>query len=114
LVTNKSLQRFKYLLVRCIVHCHISFRMLENQYFRDLISFINSGLAGYLPRAGSTIRQCVLDEYAARKEVLAPEMVEALSSIHLSLDGWTSPNSYAIVSVNAHFMIRAEREGHSD
>lgn len=104
LVTNKSLDRFKRLLVRWIVYCHVAFRMLENAYFRELVAFMNNGLSAYLPRAASTIRTWILEEYAERKEALNSELYEALSDIHISFDGWSSPNSYSIISVNAHFI----------
>lgn len=104
LISSKSVERFKSLLVRWIVYCHISFRMLENQYFRELVGFMNSGLAAYLPRAASTIRGWVIAEYHKQKEVLVEEMKSALSDIHISFDGWTSPNHWSILSVNAHFI----------
>jgi hypothetical protein len=107
IVTHNSVERFKYLLVRWIVYCHIAFHMLENEYFRALLSFINKGLAGYLPRAGKTIRGWVTAEYEKRKEALKAELVEALSSVHVPFDRWTSPNSYSVFSVSVHFIDKA-------
>lgn len=44
-MTNKSLERFKYLLVRWIIYCNIAFYMLKNKYFRELVAYINKGLS---------------------------------------------------------------------
>ena len=45
-----------------------------------------------------------MDEYRARKDKLKLELSEALSSIHLSFDTWSSPNGFSILSVFAHYI----------
>ncbi|SMR49418.1 unnamed protein product [Zymoseptoria tritici ST99CH_3D1] len=58
----------------------------------------------FLPRAASTIRRWILEAYATKKKAVMLELKSAVSNIHLSFDGWTSPNNYSILSVYAYFI----------
>ncbi|SMR56166.1 unnamed protein product [Zymoseptoria tritici ST99CH_3D1] len=113
LTIKHSLLDFKRLIVRWMVYCHIAFRMVENEYFRDLVNFLSSSMGGFLPRAASTIRGWIMEAYAEEKVKVQRELRDAVSSVHLSFDGWTSPNNYSILSVFAHFVdkdgIRRQR-----
>jgi hypothetical protein len=104
LVMVKQFETFKRLLIRWIVYCHLAFLMVENIYFRELIEYLNKGLAGLLPQAKSTLRHWVLQEFQMQKAVIQVELSDSLSSIHLSFDLWTSPNHMAIISVFGHFL----------
>ncbi|KAI7221192.1 hypothetical protein KC343_g624 [Hortaea werneckii] len=44
LVTAARKSEFQRLLVRWLVYCHICLSMVENEYFRELISYLNKGL----------------------------------------------------------------------
>jgi hypothetical protein len=87
-----------------MVYCHIAFRMVENEYFRNLVTFLSSSIGGFLPRTTSTIRGWVIEAYKVKKTAVKQELQSVVSNIHLSFDGWTSPNNYSILSVFAHFI----------
>jgi hypothetical protein len=106
LIFVRQLDRFKALLIRWIVYCHIAFFQLENQYFRDLILFICPGLKDYLPKARKTIQRWVMEEFKRKQQALSTEMREALSSITISFDVWTSPHARAIIGIVAHFITK--------
>jgi hypothetical protein len=95
------LDRFKILLIRWIVCCYISFFQIENIYFRELLFFLSPQLIELLPKARSTIRKWIIEEFRKRKEDLKEELQLARSSISLSFDAWTSPNTYSILGVIA-------------
>lgn len=109
LCSSYDYDEFKRLLVRWIVYCFIAFRMLENTYFRELISFLNHSIGDLLPKAASTIRAMVKEEYDKQKQVVVDDLSGAQSKIHVSFDLWTSPNYYAIISVYGHFIDRRGR-----
>lgn len=109
LCSSYDYDEFKRLLVRWIVYCFIAFRMLENAYFRELICFLNQSIGDLLPKAASTVRAMVKEEYDKQKELLVKDLSEAQSKIHISFDLWTSPNYYAIISVYSHFVDRRGR-----
>jgi hypothetical protein len=87
-----------------MVYRHIAFRMVENEYFRNLVTFLSSSMGGLLLRTASTIRGWVMEAYKVEKAAVKQELQSAVSNIHLSFDGWTSPNNYSILSVFAHFI----------
>jgi hypothetical protein len=78
--------------------------MLENEYFRELVEFLNSSIAALLPPARSTLRNWVMTEYNEQRQVLKAELGEAVSAIHLSFDLWTAPNYLAILSIFGHWI----------
>ncbi|KAF7451133.1 hypothetical protein A1F99_057490 [Pyrenophora tritici-repentis] len=66
---KESVEKFKELLIRWIVYCHIAFFQLENQYFRELLLFLNPALLNHLPKAAKTIRSCTdVNEQAERAQ----------------------------------------------
>ena len=103
-VSTYNYEEFKRLLVRWIVYCSIAFQMLENDYFRQLLCFVNEGLGALLPKAASTVRCWVMEAYEKHKDLLRQELHDVLSNIHLSFDLWTSPNCYAMISIYGHFI----------
>jgi hypothetical protein len=104
LTKTYALEEFKSLLIRWMVYCHVAFMMVENEYFRELVCFLNGGLGRFLPRAASTIRKWIMEAYRREKDRIKLELRRAISGVHLSFDGWTSPNNYTILSVYAHFI----------
>ena len=107
IIFSRRLDRFKELLVRWLVCCHIAFFQIENDYFRDLLFYLFPPLADLLPKAASTIRQWVMNMFEVRKERLRQDMLDSRSSISLSFDLWTSPNYLAVLGVAAHFIDKS-------
>ena len=103
-ISTPRYDTFRRLLIRWIVYCHIAFRMLENQYFRNLLSAMDTGLSTLLPKSSSTLRNWIKEEYDERKKGLIEELAVAISSVHLSFDIWTSPNHYSLISIFANYI----------
>jgi hypothetical protein len=76
--------------------------MIENKYFRELVAYLNKGLASLLPLAQATIRRWIISAYQKEKEKIREEMKTSISSIHISFDMWMSPNYLAMLSIFAH------------
>lgn len=104
LVTATRYESFKTLLVRCLVYCQVAFAMLKNEYFRELLACLNQSVANLLPRARTTLRRWIMDEYVTQKAVLKNELAQAISDVHLSFDLWTAPNYIAILSIYGHWI----------
>ncbi|KAL9563891.1 hypothetical protein ACKAV7_011926 [Fusarium commune] len=96
-----SMEKFKELLIRWIVYCHIAFFQLENRYFRELLFFLNPALLNHLPKAAKTIRSWAMDAFLSKKQRLKEDLQRSRSRISISFDLWTSPNPYAILGVIA-------------
>src|SRR5205814_1247023 len=97
LVFKRRFDKFKELLIRWIVYCHIAFFQIENVYFRELLFYVFPGLTTLLPKARLVIRRWIKEAFNARKERLRLEMAEAHSNISISFDLWTSPNYRSIL-----------------
>ncbi|KAA8623773.1 Dimer-Tnp-hAT domain-containing protein [Pyrenophora tritici-repentis] len=98
---KELVEKFKELLIRWIVYCHIAFFQLENQYFRELLLFLNPALLNHLPKAAKTIRSWVMNAFISKKQQLREDLHYSRSRISISFDLWTSPNPYAILGVVA-------------
>ncbi|KAG7425131.1 putative AC transposase [Fusarium oxysporum f. sp. raphani] len=96
-----SMEKFKELLIRWIVYCHVAFFQLENRYFRELLFFLNPALLNHLPKAAKTIRSWVMDAFLSKKQRLREDLQRSRSRISISFDLWTSPNPYPILGVIA-------------
>jgi hypothetical protein len=101
-----DLKLFRLLLIMWIAHCHIAFRIVENAYFLALIRYLNSNLVKLIP-GRKTIRRWVIAEYHRRKRILRRELKHTRSKISISFDLWSSPNSLAVIAINAHFIDQA-------
>jgi hypothetical protein len=58
-----------------------------------------------LPQSGDTVRTWMKAELEAEKELLKNELVSSPFKKHLSFDLWTSPNQYALLGINVHFVV---------
>lgn len=63
LVTSLSIERFRYLLIRWIVLCHLALSIIEHEAFRTLVKYISPAIEHYLVKSGDTIRQWIIDEF---------------------------------------------------
>jgi len=102
-IWNIWFKRFKILLIRWLVYCHIAYYQIENAFFLELMQHAHKGLAKLIP-SRTTIRGWVINEFRKQKRQLRNDLREARSNIHLSFDLWTSPNYYAIIAIVAHYI----------
>jgi hypothetical protein len=90
---------FKQLLVKWFVCCQLALFMLENTYFRLLLSYLNKGLSGLLPKARTTLRRWIIEEFEAQKESVTAELSRSVSRIHISFDVWLASNIHGYLAV---------------
>ncbi|KAI1515879.1 Retrotran-gag-2 domain containing protein [Pyrenophora tritici-repentis] len=93
---KESVEKFKELLIRWIVYCHIAFFQLENQYFRELLLFLNPALLNHLPKAAKTIRSWVMNAFISKKQQLREDLHHSRSRISISFDLWTQTPQQSI------------------
>src|SRR5439155_3333827 len=94
-----SVKKFKELLIHWIVYCHITFFQLENQYFHELLFFLNLALLNHLSKAARTIRNWVMNAFLSKKQQLKEDLQHSSSRISISFNLWTSPNPYTILGI---------------
>lgn len=91
------------LFVKWITSCNISFRMVERDEFRALLQYLNPNINTWLPATHNTIHGWIMRTFQQEKEYTKLALQSALSSIHFTLDLWSSPNSHALLGIVSHF-----------
>jgi hypothetical protein len=81
--------------------------MLENVYFRELITYLHKGLGGLLPKSAKTLRNWLIAEYDEQKKSLAAELSFTLSRIHITFDIWTAGNFVGFISIWAYWIDKS-------
>ncbi|KAM7210618.1 hypothetical protein V8F06_013992, partial [Rhypophila decipiens] len=97
-------QRFRRLLVNWVADSDLPFRVVEHQYFRDLLSILNADQTDYLlPKSHNTLRAWMRSEYETHLNTIKSALLATPYPVHLSFDGWSSPGTAAYFAVVAHF-----------
>jgi hypothetical protein len=91
-------------LVSLIVIHNLPYRLVEWPEFHVLLLAVNPKIKDYLYTAYSTIPKLIGKVWQSYKDHIQMKLQSALSSIHLSLDVWTSPNSLLLLGVCSHFV----------
>ena len=91
-------------LVSLIVVRNLSFCFVEWPEFHAFCQVLNPKSADYLITAHSTVPKLIERSWQAQKDIVRTKLQSALSSIHISLDIWTSPNWLLLLRICAHFV----------
>ncbi|KAK8912227.1 putative AC transposase [Metarhizium anisopliae] len=89
---------------RYIVACSLPFSHIEQPAFRDFIRYICPAADDILPMSGSTAKNDLQKGYEEKKEVVKRALQNALSSIHVVPDNWTSPNCLGVIGFTVQFV----------
>ena len=78
------------LLVRLIIHENLSFQIVESQYFQQYVQYQRN--TNIIPSSGSTVKEKIIKNHEKAQTKVKSLLSSALSLIHLSIDGWTTPH----------------------
>jgi len=94
------------LLLLWIIHANIPFSVTSDHRFQALLQYLND--RNQIPQSPTTIKQRILDRFHLFRPRIAELMQQAVTHIHLSCDGWTSPHqTMAVLGIIAHFTSHA-------
>jgi len=97
------------LLLLWMIHANIPFSVTSNHRFQALLLYLNN--RNQIPRSPTTIQQRILNRFRVLQPRIAELMQQAVSHIHLSCDGWTSPHqTMAVFGIIAHFTSHTGRQ----
>jgi len=89
-------------LLNWIIYSNQSFTAIEQNSFREFVKHIQQKYN--LPKCADTIRTWVVRNYQDQKKEVIQEIGTAITQIHLSIDGWTSPHhSMSLIGIVGHF-----------
>ena len=97
-------QVLKQTLVELIVVRNLPFTVIQWPEFHAFCGSLNSIAKDALPTSPTTIVTYIQDLYQEQKDIVRKKLQSAMTSIHLSVDIWTSPNNYLLLGVCAHFI----------
>ncbi len=89
---------------RYTVACSLPFSHIEQPAFRDFIRYICPAADDFLPRSGSTVKGDLQRGYDNKKEFVKRALQNALSSVHIVPDNWTSPNCLGVIGFTVQFV----------
>jgi len=94
------------LLLLWIIHANIPFSVTSDHRFQALLQYLYD--RNQIPRSPTTIKQRILNRFRVLQPRIAELMQQAVTHIHLSCDGWTSPHqTMAVLGVIEHFTSHA-------
>jgi hypothetical protein len=97
-------------LISLIIVRNLPFRLVEWPEFRTFCQVINPQSTDYITMAHSQIPKKIHQLWQSQKDIVRKKLQSALSSIHLSLDIWTSPNRLLLLGICAHFVEDREEK----
>jgi hypothetical protein len=88
---------------RYTVACSLPFAHVEQPAFRDFIRYLCSAADDLLPRSANTVK-ADLQGYNSKKEFVKRALQNALSSVHIVPDNWTSPTCLGAIGFTVQFI----------
>jgi hypothetical protein len=96
-------------LVSLIVVRSLPFRTVEWPEFHTFCQVLNPESSDFITTAHSQVRKKIEESFASHKDIVRRKLQSAISSIHLSLDVWTSSNGLLLLGIVAHFVDCLEK-----
>jgi hypothetical protein len=101
---------FNLHLVRLIVTRNLPFSITEWPEFHALLQILNPDAEQYLQTSHNAIQPLIRTAWIEKKKDIQNWLQTAHSPIHISVDIWTSPNSYLFLGVVAFFVRQDENQ----
>jgi hypothetical protein len=93
-----------------IVVRNLPFHLVEWPEFHTFCQVLNPESKSYIITAHSSIPRRIEQSWQAQKDIVRKKLQSAISSIHLSLDIWTSPNRLLFLGICAHFVEQSQEK----
>jgi hypothetical protein len=86
------------------VACSLPFAHVEQPAFRDFIRYLRHAADDLLPSSGDTVKADLKRGYDNKREIVKRALQNALSSINIVPDNWTSPNGVRVIGFTVQFV----------
>jgi hypothetical protein len=107
MVFQRPLQRTEAIqkaLVNLVVVRNLPFRFVEWPEWHVVCGALNPESIGTLPSSSQTLVSYIARSFEDQKDIVRKRLQSACTSIHLSVDIWTSPNNHLFLAVCGHFI----------
>jgi hypothetical protein len=103
LLQEINIRDWRYWLLKWVIESHAPYRVVESESFQQMMISLSQLIRPYLVQCGSTLTNWALEEFITAQQQVVNLLANARSRIHISFDLWSSPNSYALCGIVAHF-----------
>ena len=103
---NTSFDRagFEGVYTTWLIEDNLSLRQATSQRLRELITVRDPFVENVLPKNHHTVSSWIKKYYSVRKQFVRNSLLEAVSKITISFDGWTSASNMDLLGVMAHYI----------
>ena len=101
------------ILIWMVTENNLAFRLVKSSSFLawcQLLKTLNPLSGRCVTTAHSEVSKKLSISRQSQKDIVRKKTQSALSSVHLSLDIWTSPNRYSFLGICAHFVEGSNQE----
>ncbi|RYP57026.1 hypothetical protein DL770_010776 [Monosporascus sp. CRB-9-2] len=106
----RHLTEGKRTLVALIVSSNLPFAFADNQLFRGILDYLNPSVAiKEACLSGPVIRYMIIQQYNLHRQKVVDILRNSPGKIHVSFDGWTSPNQLALYGIVCFYRNDANR-----
>jgi hypothetical protein len=91
-------------LVSLIIVWNLPFSAIEWPEFHTFCQALNPELKDFITTTHSQVKNKIEKAYEIHKDTVWKKLQSALTSIHLSVDIWTSPNKHLLLGVTGGFI----------
>jgi hypothetical protein len=107
-VLNKEV--IQQALINFIIVQNLPFRVVERKEFHVFCQALNPKSSDLITTTHTEISRMITHSFQLQKDIVRRRVQSALTSIHLSIDIWTSPNNHLLLAVCAHFINSQENQ----
>lgn len=98
------------ILIWMVTENNLAFRLVKSSSFHAWCQLLNPLSGRCVTTAHSEVSKKLSISWQSQKDIVRKKTQSALSSVHLSLDIWTSPNRYSFLGICAHFVEGSNQE----
>lgn len=103
-VVRPVAEQFKEALIDWVADANIAFSGVEHPKFRKMLWVLNAkATEELLPESGDTVKRWLQLRYNEELARLKQRLARSPYQVHISFDIWTSPQSFALMAVVAHY-----------
>ena len=97
--------RFRYLVAAWSARHARPYAIIEDEYFRDILLILNPTVQIH---SRQTVARDITDMYERSRLAVATHLQSIRHRLHLTLDGWTSPNVFSFLGVTVRYFEKGD------
>ncbi|KFA69651.1 hypothetical protein S40285_04023 [Stachybotrys chlorohalonatus IBT 40285] len=109
-VMKAKAQRAKELALAYIINTNQPFLAFSIKYMKELLNLFDPALAAQLALGQTSFQEDLLKLFKRKRAEIKADLRDALSTVHLPFDLWTSPNRHAMIGIFGHYIDKNQQQ----